>query len=61
MKEETAKRWKIVASIVYRLGQGTVAFGYYSNSKIVFFNSNEARNINSLSAFSKLNLHNIIS
>lgn len=36
MKEETDKRKKTVASNVYRLGQGTVAFSYYSNSKIVF-------------------------
>ena len=61
MKEETAKRKKLVASKVQRLGQGTVVFREYSNLKIVFFNGSKARISNSPSAFSKLDLHNVIS
>lgn len=61
MKEETAKERKLVASKVQKLGQGTVVFREYSNSKTVFFNGSKARNSNSPSAFSKLDLHNIIS
>lgn len=50
MKEETAKRKKMVASNVQRLGQGTDVFQILYSFKNCIFNGKKARNMNSHSA-----------